>query len=222
MVALLAGCGGHRVDPHRPQLRRVAADVERAQSLLLRKADLRRGFHIFDRFGDQLPNFTGRCGKLSDPDLSAMTETASVSAPLLANTNSGAEYLSSAYIFESPPEAARAQALETGPERVACGTAIIKQRLKLVAPYALEGQTQHLIVRTIGDVSMRARQVILAAKVKNFRFRVETSFIFFRHGRALSELQTFTPLPGKGNVAAQREWSWAVSAAAHRLQHSGF
>src|ERR1700752_1776704 len=102
----VADVGGR--DPHNPQLRPVAADIHRVRSLLLTIADLPRGFHIYRPYTDQLPKFTGTCGKLADPDLSALTETANVSEQVLANTDSGAEYLPPAYVFASRAQAARA------------------------------------------------------------------------------------------------------------------
>ena len=67
-------------DTHDPRLRPVAADTKRAQGLLLTKADLPYGFHVYRKYGDPAPEFTGSCGRLADPDLSALTETANVSA----------------------------------------------------------------------------------------------------------------------------------------------
>jgi hypothetical protein len=207
-------------DTHDPRLRPVAADIQRARSLLLAKADLPHGFHIYRKYGDQLPKFTGLCGKLADPDLSALTETANVSGRVIANTYSGAEYLPTAYVFASAAQAARAQTLETGPDSAKCSISLAKTRLMLLTgPYKVTGETNHIVARTHDGVSVRARQVILDVEVSpNYPFRLEVSFIFLRHGRALSEIRTSSPW----DAATRRTWDDAVNAAARRLLRSGF
>jgi hypothetical protein len=207
-------------DTHDPRFRPVSADFPRARSLVLTKADLRRGFHVYREHGDPSPLFTGSCGKLADPDLSALTETANVSGRVLANIDSGAEYLSTAAVFASAAQAARAQALETGPDDVKCGVSIAENRLMLLTgPYTVTGETQHIVARIDDGVIVRARQMILNVKVSpNFRFRLEVSFILLRHGRALSEIRTSSPW----NAATRQTWNDAVDAAARHLTRSGF
>ena len=214
LPAGLAAAAGR--DTHGPRLRPVAADIQRARSLVLTKADLPHGFHI----GATTPEFTGSCGTLADPDLSALTETASVSAQALANINSGAEYLPTAYVFASPAQAARAQILETGPDYAKCGIALANKRLMLLTgPYTVTGETQHIVARTDDGVIVRARQVILDAKASpNFPFRTEVSFIVLRHGRALSEIRTSSPW----TAATRQTWNDAVDAAVRHLKRSGF
>jgi hypothetical protein len=218
LTAGLAAAGGR--DTHDPRLRPVAADIQRARSLVLTKADLPHGFHIYRKYGDPSPEFTGFCGRLADPDLSALTETANVSGRVLANTYSGAEYLPTAYVFASAAQAAQAQTLETGPGDVKCAISIAKNRLMLLTgPYTVTGETQHIVARTDGGVVVRARQVILDVKVRpNCRFRLEASFILLRHGRALSEIRTSSPW----DAATRQTWDDAVNAAARRLRRSGF
>ena len=204
---------------HDPRLRPVAADIQRARSLLVTKADLPHGFHIYREQGDQLPKFTGLCGTLADPDLSALTETANVAGRVLANTYSGAEYLPTAYVFASAGQAARAQTLETGPDFVKCAASLAKKRLMLLGgPYTVTGETPHIVARTEGGVVVRARQVILDVKVSpNYPFRLEVSFIFLRRGRALSEIRTSSPW----GADTRRTWNETVDAGARRLKRSG-
>jgi hypothetical protein len=204
-------------DAHDPQLHPVAADLQRARSLVLAKADLPHGFQI----GATTPEFTRSCGRLADPDLSALTETATVSGRVLANINSGAEYLPTAYVFASAAQAARAQTLETGPDYVKCGISLAEKRLMLLTgPYTVTGKTQHIVALTDDGAIVRARQVILNVKVHpNFRFRVEVSFILLRHGRAFSEIRTSSTCDA---AATCQTWKDAVDAAARRLKRSGF
>lgn len=218
LTAGLAAAGGR--DSHDPRLRAVAADIQRARTLLLTKADLPHGFHIYREQGDPSPEFTGFCGRLADPDLSALTETANVSGRVLANINTGAEYLPTAYVFASAAQAARAQTLETGPDEVKCGISIAKNRLMLLTgPYTVTGRTPHMVARTDDGVIVRARQVILDVKVRpNFPFRLEVSFIFLRHGRALSEIRTISDW----DAGTRPTWNGAVDAAARHLKRSGF
>jgi hypothetical protein len=218
LTAGLAAAAGR--DSHDPQLRPVAADMQRARSLLVTKADLPQGFHIYRKYGDQLPRFTGSCGGIADPDLSALTQTANVSGRVIANTHSGAEYLPTAYVFASAAEAARAQVLETGPDYAKCGISIAKKRLMLLTgPYTVTRETQHTVARTDDGVIVRARQVILDVKVSpNFPFRMEASFILLRRGRALSEIRTSSTW----TAGSHQTWNDAVDAAARRLKHSGF
>jgi hypothetical protein len=218
LTAGLAAAEGRNT--HDPRLRPVAADIQRARSLLLAKGDLPHGFHVYRKYGDQVPKFAGLCGSLAYPDLSALTETASASGRALANTNSGAEYLPTAYVFTSGAQAARAQTLETGPYSAQCGISLAKTRLALLTgPYKVTAQTSHIVARTEDGVSVRARQVILDVKVSpNFPLRLEVSFILLRHGRALSEIRTSSPW----DAATRRTWDDAVKAAARRLLRSGF
>jgi hypothetical protein len=218
LTAGLAAAGGR--DTHNPRLRPVAADIQRARSLVLTTADLPHGFHLYRDHGDPLSKFTGTCGTLADPDLSALTETANVSGRVLANTYSGAEYLPTAYVFASAVQAVRAQTLQTGPEYVKCGISILKNGLKqLRAPYTVTGETRHIVARTEDGVSVRGRQAILDVKVSpNYPVRVQVSFIFLRHGRAVSELR----MSSTWTAATRQTWNDAVIAAARRLRRSGF
>jgi hypothetical protein len=214
-----------RGDSHAARLVPAGTDVVRARSLLLTKADLPGGFRTHDpNASAQLPQFTGECGNLVDPDLSALIETASVSSPVLQDIDSGAQFLPTAAVFASPAQAARAQALQTGSDDVTCGVALTKKRLETV-PYTITGQTSRLIARTIDGVEVRGREVIVTMSVdpNNFKLQVEVSFIFLRHGRALSELRTSIPWgSAAGNTNPATTWDDAVNAAARRVAHSGF
>jgi hypothetical protein len=214
-VALACGQGMHN-----PRLRLVAADVQRARSLVLTTTDLPQGFHLYREHGDPLSKFTGSCGKLANPDLSALTETASVSGRVLANTDSGAEYLPTAAVFATASQAARAQMLQTGQEYANCAVSIIRNELKqLTAPYTVTEETQHIVARTEEGVVVRGRQAILDVKVSpNYLVRVQVSFVFLRRGRALSEIR----MSSTWNAATRQTWNDAVSAATRRLKRSGF
>jgi hypothetical protein len=221
LTAGLAAAGVR--DSHSPRLRPVASDVQRARTLLLTKIDLPSGFHIPN---GQLPGFTGDCGNLDDPNLSGLIETANVSNPVLESVDSGLQFLPTAAVFASPAQAAKAQALETGPDAVKCAISIIKTRLMLIrgARVTVTGETQHTIARTDDGVIVRARQAILAVKVSpNFPFQMEVSFVFLRHGRALSEIRTFNSwFSATSRRATLRPWNDAIDAAARRLGRSGF
>lgn len=203
-------------DPMSPRLRPVAADVRRAHALLLSRADLPPGFHSFNT-GASPSNNTGPCGAIASPNLSALTETAEVYGAGLANTDSGANYLPSAYVFVSAAEAARAQALYSAPAAVKCSIAIAKTRLKGI-PAKITGQSAFYIARKLGSVAVRARQAILNVKVGRLTLRIEASLIFFRRGRALAEVWTSSPW----TAATRRTWQDVLSAVVRRLQRSGF
>jgi hypothetical protein len=220
-VSVVTAGAGNR---HAARLAPVAADVVRAQGLLVTKADLPSGFHIHNpNASAQLPEFTGDCANIADPDLSKLIETANVSNPVLENIDSGAQYLPTAAVFASPAQAAKAQALETGPADVPCGVALIKKRLETV-PLTITGQTSDVITRTIGGVTVRGREVLVTMRVNpNFTLQIEDGFIFLRHGRALSELRTSIPW-GKsaGDPDPRTTLDDVINAAARRLRHSGF
>jgi hypothetical protein len=203
----------------------IVDDVLKARGSLLKGRDIAGGgFHPYVPNETQLPPFTGKCDTLADPNLSALTATAVVQGRVWANVNSGAEFLPSAYVFPSAAQAARAQTLETGPDYVPCEVALIKQRLEGI-PYTITGRTRRVIARSIDGVTVRGQQVILSLTVKpKYPIQVESSFMFFRHGRALFELRTSTPWnPVKPiGTLARREWRDAIDATARRLRRSGF
>lgn len=194
--------------------------MRRARSLVLQLADL--PYYGF-RVGHSTPEFTGSCGRLADPDLSALTETADVSGRAISNLNSGAEYLSTAHVFVTATQAARAQTLESGSDYVSCGISLAKKRLKLLTgPYTVTRETHQLLARTYAGVIVRAQQVVLDVKARpNFPFQLEVSFIVLRHGRALSEIRTSSPW-GDKSPATRKTWNDALVAAADRLKRSGF
>jgi hypothetical protein len=212
-------------DQHRPHLRLIVDDVLRVRGLLLKGRDIPGGgFHPYHPYDTPLPSFTGTCGALADPNLSALTATADVSGRVVANVNSGAEFLPSGYVFRSPAEAARAQALETEPDYVPCEVALIKQRFE-GSPFSTTGlQRRHVISRDIDGVTVRGQQVVVTLKYKDIRESIETSFIFFRHGRGLFELRTSTPWGGKyvNGAVEHREWTDAIDATVRHLKRSGF
>jgi len=218
LASILVGCGaGHGT--HDVQLRPVASDLQRARTLVLTKTDLPHGFRLRRQHGSPLSKFPTACRKLAAPDLSELTETATVAGRVLANTHAGAEYLPAAAVFSSATQASHAQQLETGPVDVQCAVLIIKNDLKqLSAPSKVTGETRHVVARREDGVIVRGRQVILDVTVRpNYRFRAEVSFIFLRHGRALSEIRT----QSAWNAATRRTWNDVIDAAARRLARSG-
>jgi hypothetical protein len=231
---------------HRPRLHLIVDDYLKAQGFFLKGRSLPGGdFHPYDDlyasdahwpYAAQLFEFTGNCGTLVNPNLSGLTATANVLGRVVASERSGAEFLPSGYVFRAPAQAAKAQALETAPNYVPCEVELIKERLDNASSFYIGGvkytitrQTQHVIARTIDGVLVRGQQVVLDVTnkpkfVASFPESLETSFIFFRYGRALFELRTSTPWAGQSvNAAAvRRDWQNAIDATARRLKRSGF
>lgn len=215
-----SGCGGQRSKTAR--LQPVPADAIRARAALLMSDQLPRRFHRFERIGPVTRMFASPIDSLSacrasQPDLSGLTETAGVIDTGLTNTYSGDYYFPSVHVFASSGDAERAIDLLSGATAYPCEVAITKKRLQVVDA-RVTGQSLNFVRQHKDGVDIRARQAILRAKAAAYSFRVETSAIYLRRGRALSEIWT----SGPWNAATRRTWNAAVSAAARDLARSGF
>ena len=215
LLAVAAAPAAASRDPRSPRLRPVPADVRIAKGLILLKADLPRGFHTFSS-GASPNNNVGSCSRKTDPDLSALTETAEVYGAGLRHGYTGVEYVPSAYVFVSAAQASQAQRLYTSPMVEGCAVTTAKERLKGLQAKLL-GQTLRLVSREpSGGVVVRGRQAILSLRVGTVKFQAEASLIFLRRGRALCEVWT----SGLWDASTRRTWNDAITAVSRRLRRS--
>jgi hypothetical protein len=201
-------------EPGSPRLRLVQADMRRARRLLLREAQLSRGFDTFDT-GASPSNNGGSCDR-PGPDLATLTETAEVYGAGLVNGDLGVYFVPSAYVFVSSTEAAKAQRL-AAPVAAQCAVVLVKQRLKGASARIL-GKVLSSVSRTTDGIVIRGTQAIFHVRISGLSLRMEASLLFFRRGRALCEVWS----SGPWTRTTRRTWEDAVAAVSQNLRRSRF